>query len=363
MYITSKKFKQGATNSINDLLGLPNLECSNRAVTILKQYIDINEASLKELNTVTILVRRIANKYNTENMSGFYDTFLIPKKTKGVRVINAPKEILKDDFKTIVKLLENNLKLLPHDSAWAYVKGRSIKGALEEHQSNGSRWFLKIDLKDFFGSCNKDFIKTQLSQIYPIGLKPTLIESITDIAILNGGLPQGTPLSPMLTNLIMIPIDYNINKMLGNFSNTQLKQRYIYTRYADDIIISAKEKFDFKIMIQEIENILKNTPLKINKDKIRFGSFAGRNWNLGLMYNKDKQITIGYRNKQRLKTIIHNYVKDPLWDIQDYRWLLGKLSYLESIEPDYAQGLYNYVHTKYNIDLKQDIINNIKRFN
>ena len=66
-----------------------------------------------------------------------------------------------------------------------------------------------------------------------------------------------------------------------------MKQKYIYTRYADDIIISARNKFDYRIILKALNKLFKDTPLSINKEKTRFGSNAGRNWNLGVMCNKD----------------------------------------------------------------------------
>ena len=295
-----------------------------------------------------------------------YKEFKIPKKTHGFRTINAPDDILKPKMAKVAKILSDELQILAHDSAWAYVKGRDVITAMKEHQKNNSRWFLKLDLKDFFGSCSVDFIVQQLEKIYPFAVYPsTMPRIIANFATLNGGLPQGTPLSPMLTNLIMIEIDYKINRLIYDLTQEAglFKQHYVYTRYADDIIISAKNNFKYDIIIEAIDNLLEDTPLTINREKIRYGSSSGRNWNLGIMYNKDNELTIGYREKQKLKVTIYNYIHDGLWPLEDLRWLLGKLNWLHNVQSDYFKGLMNYYKNKYNVDVIKNIISDIKTYN
>ena len=295
-----------------------------------------------------------------------YKEFKIPKKTHGFRTINAPDDILKPKMAKVAKILSDELQILAHDSAWAYVKGRDVITAMKEHQKNNSRWFLKLDLKDFFGSCSTDFIVGQLEKIYPFAIYPsTMPRVIANFATLNGGLPQGTPLSPMLTNLIMVEIDYKINRLIYDLTQEAglFKQNYIYTRYADDIIISAKNNFKYDIIIEAIDNLLEDTPLTINREKVRYGSSSGRNWNLGIMYNKDNELTIGYREKQKLKVTIYNYIHDKLWPLEDLRWLLGKLNWLHNVQPDYFEGLMNYYKNKYNVDVIKNIISDIKTYN
>ena len=245
-------------------------------------------------------------------------------------------------------------------------KGRDVITAMKEHQKNNSRWFLKLDLKDFFGSCSVDFIVGQLEKIYPFAVYPSTIPRvIANFATLNGGLPQGTPLSPMLTNLIMVEIDYKINRLIYDLTQEAglFKQSYVYTRYADDIIISAKNNFKYDIIIEAIDNLLEDTPLTINREKVRYGSSSGRNWNLGIMYNKDNELTIGYREKQKLKVTIYNYIHDGLWPLEDLRWLLGKLNWLHNVQPEYFEGLMNYYKNKYNVDVIKNIISDIKTYN
>lgn len=298
-----------------------------------------------------------------------YHSFKIPKKTKGFRNIDAPNPELKDRQKLIANYIVKDLEVLAHDSAWAYTSGRDVVGAMKEHINNKSRWFLKIDLKNFFGSCTPEFIAKQLKNIYPFGLYADydlMIDALTVVACKDGGLPQGTPLSPIITNLCMVEYDYKMNKLIYELTKKDklLKQKYIYTRYADDIIISAQNKFDYQVLVKAIKKLFKDTPLVINEEKTRFGSNAGRNWNLGVMCNKDNKMTIGYKKKKELKNTIYHYLTDDsIWDLESLRWLLGQLSWLRNVEFEYFQGVVDYYYKKTHINVWTKLIHDIKSYN
>ena len=309
-------------------------------------------------------IDRIYDKYKDIDMHTYYKEFKIPKKTHGFRTINAPNDELKKDLKDIANILIKDFKALSHDCAWAYTSGRDVVGAMKEHVNNKSKWYLKIDLHDFFGSCNPDFIKQQLNKLYTFNFlgSDDIIDEIIKVATLNNGLPQGTPLSPLLTNLIMVEYDYKIIKEIYNATQNNLfKQKYIYTRYADDIIISAKNKFDYKIIVELLKELFKDTPLTINEEKTRFGSSAGRNWNLGIMCNKEDKITVGYKRKQELKAAVNNYMHSEEWELTDLRWLLGQFSWLHNVEPEYYTGINNYFEKKYEVNIVNKLIKDIKR--
>jgi len=285
-----------------------------------------------------------------------YDTFKIPKATGGFREINAPRYILKIYMREVKGALEH-LGVLPHDSAYAYIKNRDCKKAVQRHQEHNANWFLKIDISKFFNNCKPDFIKRQLKQIYPFTLLPNevyneFVDALCRLACLNDELPQGTPLSPLITNWIMIPIDYQINKLLYSLD----EGFYTYTRYADDMLISSIKKFDANEIVNLIKALLleQQTPFTIKDEKTRFGSKAGRNWNLGIMYNKDNKLTIGYRRKRRIKTMLFQFYMGQ----RDYEYVLelnGELAYLKNIEPDYYTGLINSMTNKYQYDFIQNI--------
>lgn len=317
------------------------------------------------LFTLTVLAAKIPNELITcTDLKQFYTTFKIPKATGGFRTINAPNPTLKklqSDFKT---WLEDVCKIQSHDAAHAYVKNRSTLTAMKRHKE--SNYFLKIDIKDFFPGCNKNMIITQLKKVYPLSYLLNQEEILTpfnlllNLCILNDELPQGAPSSPTLTNILMVPFDFELSVSLN-------KQNKIYTRYADDLTISSKTPFKFVNVIETIESIFKtnNYPFIIKKEKTRYGSNAGSNWNLGLMLNKDHNITVGHENKQKFRAKIFQFITDNLttdkkWSIIETQELQGIISYYSNIEPDYVQYVLNKYNRKFHTNVKNMIYEILK---
>jgi len=276
-----------------------------------------------------------------EDMSKHYYSFLIPKKTGGQRKIMAPNDELKHYLRRFVDIIQDDFHILFHDAAYAYTKGRSTTDAVKKHQNNESQWFLKIDLKDFFPSCSYNKVNTALQSIFPLCClydkveTKEALEGMLRLCFVNDELPQGTPASPLLTNLLMLPLDYTIKNRFKDFN----KSYFVYTRYADDILISCKYNFNWRDVVKELDHVLKTMGLTINTEKTRYGNRNGRNWNLGLMLNKDNQITVGHKRKKEIRAMIHNFLEDyhkgEPWSKQDTQIFLGQLSYATQVEPDY----------------------------
>jgi len=260
-------------------------------------------------------------------------------------------------------LFETHMFALYHTTAFAYVRGRSTIDALKRHQRNESKWFLKLDFADFFGSTTPAFVLDMLSMVFPfseIVKYPAGREELTkavSLCFLNNGLPQGTPISPFITNVMMIAIDHKISNGLRNFDN----RRFVYTRYADDLLISCKIDFDMNIVQQFVIDILSgfNSPFTIKKEKTRYGSAAGRNWNLGLMLNNDNRITIGHKRKKSFKAMLDNYIRDRStdnrWSLNDIQVLSGLISYYRMVEKDYINYLLRQCSNKHGVDIEKCI--------
>lgn len=285
-----------------------------------------------------------------ENPKEMYETFRIPKHSGGFREINAPNQVLKEYLRKAKCLFQEELQIRQHNAAYAYIPKRCAKHAIEKHQYNKSKWFLKLDIKDFFTNCKEEFIHNQLKKIFPFSMLYATTEGIKAMnafiarCTLNGGLPQGTPLSPYLTNILMIPIDYALTSLLKQYD----KQYFCYTRYADDLLISSKYDFDWQKIQREVQKILEDTPLRINTQKTRYGSASGRNWNLGLMLNQNNEITIGYKRKREIKqTLLNLCLHSDSWTLTDAQIFQGELAYFQAIEPEYAKYIIQTYEQKY----------------
>lgn len=320
----------------------------------------LNYKILQPLLNAIEEIYTLLEKFKDTHTEEYYE-FQIPKKSGGLRTIDAPTPEFKEALSKTKEIFERKIKCLPHKAAYAYIKNTSVYDAIEQHQKNKSNWYLKIDLKNFFPSCSPELIFNQLIQLYPFYYLPKnhqqLLKEIIDICCLRNGLPQGTPMSPLLTNLLMVPYDYEIYKLLTRGTG----EHFVYTRYADDILISSKKAFNWQELQEQLNKILQ--PFTINKEKTRYGSRAGSNWNLGLMLNKDNNITLGHIKKKTLNAILNNLLKDYAngikWPKEDIYSAQGKLGYLHHVEPEYFEYILNKYETKYDISLKQILKNEL----
>ena len=298
-----------------------------------------------------------------QDRASLYHTFYIPKSSGGLRRIDAPLPELMNALRELKTLFELHMFALYHTTAFAYVRGRSTVNAIKRHQRNESKWFLKLDFADFFGNTTPVFVFDMLSQIFPFSELVKFqagkdeLQKALSLCFLNNGLPQGTPISPFITNVMMIAIDHKISNSLRNFDN----RRFVYTRYADDLLISCKIDFDVNAVQQFVIDTLTkfNAPFTIKKEKTRYGSSAGRNWNLGLMLNNDNQITIGHKRKKEFKAMLDNYMRDrqteARWNHHDIQVLRGLMSYYIMVEKDYINYVVRKCGEKHHADVRKCI--------
>ena len=299
-----------------------------------------------------------------------YRTFHIPKKTGGLREINAPDDDLMNALRTLQVVMKNMMIADHHTSAFAYVEGRSTVDAVKRHQANDSHWFVKFDFHGFFPSTTTDFIISQFRQIYPFALilqradGEQELRKALDLCMLDGGLPQGTPISPFITNVMMIPFDHKMMNALNKFQigdEADKTDRLIYTRYADDICVSCHVTFNWHKVQQFIVDTLHdmNAPFYLNEQKTHYGSRSGKNWILGVMLNKDNDITIGHKNMKYFKATVTNYLLDKkngrAWPLEDVQKFAGNISYYRMIESEAIDRIITAYNAKFEMDLMASI--------
>lgn len=370
MYITTKAGERHANMSLDDLWfgddakEYRGLITSNQTGTITRRG---NLYSAPPANTYAMTVSlSIFNEKYKELMErdrhSLYNTFYIPKSSGGLRRIDAPNDELMAalrELKTIFEL-KFGARWLYHTSAFAYIRNRSTIDCVKKHQLNKSKWFGKFDLHNFFGSSTMEFVMRMLENVYPFAslvmttLGRATLEAALSLCFLDGVLPQGTPMSPMLTNIMMIPFDYHMEQECR-------ARNLVYTRYADDFLISSRDQF----MFRDVEALIKDqldricAPFNLNTQKTRYGSANGANWNFGVMLNKDNQITIGRAKKRQFESMLYAYSKDKKngvnWSLEDVQRLAGLASYYKMVEGDVITRIIHHVSEKQGVDITAEM--------
>lgn len=305
-------------------------------------------------------VDELGKQFDVNNMSKYYRHYTIPKKSGKPRPIDEPNDYLKAYIKEFRTFLEK-CGAKWHTSAYAYVPKRSIRDERECHKARGSRWFEYLDFHNFFGSFTFDYAWNVMQNLYPFCMicesseeNKKKLERCLRLCFLNNGLPQGTTVSPMLTNLLMIPFDFEISRKLAHCDSSQ---PFYYTRYADDICVSARDKFNPQYIENIIRDFLKehNCPFVLNTDKTHFNSISGRNYHLGLCYNAAGNITVGYRKKDSIKAQLTNFALDTKhgteWPLHDVQVLMGNLNFCIQQEPEYFRYVVKHLSEKFGIDI------------
>ena len=247
-------------------------------------------------------------KLKTENQ---YKQFKLPKKSGGERTISAPMGRLKSIQKALSVLLQDCLDEI-YAIRFPYVKKKNLVKPLSlterskrpslshgfernrsiltnAHMHLGKRNVLNIDLEDFFGSFNFGRVRGFFIKNKNFLLNPEIATIIAQIACYQNRLPQGSPCSPVITNLITHSLDIRLAHLAH-------KNACTYTRYADDITFSSRKKiFPETIAKQKNNQIFISKKLRseihragfnINNKKTRLQCKDSRQDVTGLIVNK-----------------------------------------------------------------------------
>ena len=176
-----------------------------------------------------------------------YTAFEIPKRGGGSRTIEAPNEALKHVQRQLYELLRDCMKEIQDRTniqdhiAHGFVPRKSIVTNARRHRHR--RWVFNIDLEDFFPSINFGRVRGFLLKNRDFELHESVATVIAQIACHNNALPQGSPCSPIFSNLIAHVMDIRLVHLAS-------RAGCIYTRYADDLTFSTN-KAEFPAEIAE----------------------------------------------------------------------------------------------------------------
>ncbi len=160
----------------------------------------------------------------TTNPRLSYRPFTIRKRGGGKRRISAPSSALK---KLQRRLLHRYLVEQPiHEAAMAFRAGYSIATHARRHL--GQAIVLTVDLADFFPATAAHRVRGWFREM---GWGGDALQILMRLCVYHGGLPQGAPTSPALSNLVNQPLDEGLSELAGRHGAR-------YSRYSDDLAFS-----------------------------------------------------------------------------------------------------------------------------
>lgn len=273
-----------------------------------------------------------------------YQHFTIPKKSGGRRAISSPKTKLRHAQSW---LLENVLaKIAVHDAAMAFRPACNIAHNAARHV--GANVIVRLDFKDFFPSITFKRVKRLFQHLgFNEGVATIFALLATEsprvaltldgqqhfVAVTERFLPQGACTSPAITNILCRPLD-------ARLSGAARKLDFVYTRYADDLIFSARsEKLNPTAMRELAAKIIAEEKFIINEDKTAILRPCARQTVTGLVVNaqhtENGAPRISRRDSRNFRAFLHQYE------------LRGREAMTEKLGQDalsYARGYLSFIH-------------------
>ena len=243
----------------------------------------------------------------------------IPKPDGGKRKLGIPTVLDRVIQQAMVQVLSPKFEPYFSDNSYGFRPNRSCEKAIItalEFMNDGYDWIVDIDLEKFFDNVPHDKLLRLVSDVVKDGNVVSLVNKFLKAGVMVGnefeetmvGTPQGGPLSPLLSNIILNKLDKELEARGLNF-----------VRYADDIIILVKsEKAANRVMASITDYIERKLGLKVNMTKTKVCKPNGL-----------KYLGFGFYKSNKYEVIPHKESKDKF-----KRKLKGLTKRSESISLD-----------------------------
>lgn len=189
--------------------------------------------------------------------------------------------------------------------SFAYRKGATLLQAVVPHAH--SRAFFQTDLERFFDSITSSLIRSALERaVTPASDLADHIDHVVGLLTINGKLPIGYSTSPILSNACLLGFD----ERLASISK---ERQWIYTRYADDIIISTQDRPAIEAASEVIEGCLAaelGDGFTLNPSKSKLTTIGRKVKMLGLVILPNGTIAIDRDVKNKIESWLHFYISD-----------------------------------------------------
>ena len=192
----------------------------------------------------------------------------IPKPDGGIRQLGIPTVLDRFIQQAVMQVLQRSWDRTFSDNSYGFRPGRSAHQAVAKAQqyiAAGYGWVVDLDLEKFFDRVNHDKLMARLARRIRDKRLLKLIRAFLRAGVMEGGLvspidegtPQGGPLSPLLSNIVLDELD------------RELEQRgHRFVRYADDCnIYGRSQRAGERVMKSVSEFITRKLKLKVNEQK------------------------------------------------------------------------------------------------
>ncbi|MDR0534145.1 MAG: reverse transcriptase family protein [Verrucomicrobiales bacterium] len=259
--------------------------------------------TLEHLSQVTrVSVRVLLNSVNRKREAANYRMYAIRKRSGGRRFIHS----VSAELFLVQQFINQEIlqKCVPHNTSYAFHPTGGIRKCASMHC--GARWLFKFDLEDFFYSVTeldvykifqslgyRNLLAFEFSRLCTTIRLPKsfqrrigALDSYEWLPYVKNGigvLPQGAPTSPMLSNLVARELD----EKLYDYA---LERGLVYTRYADDITLSASSlssRAEIGKIIRTTINCIRKAGFRENVRKIQVAGPGSRKVVLGLLVDGD----------------------------------------------------------------------------
>lgn len=238
-----------------------------------------------------------------------YSHFKIQKRNGNSRSIHAPVPEIKKLQKKLAILLQ--ALHVPKLSSHGFLADRNVKTNALPHIKK--KFVFNIDLKNFFETVHFGRVKN-LFMSRAVDAPHNVATVMAHLCCFNGRLAQGAPTSPIISNMICLKLDAQLQALAH-------REKCHYTRYADDITFSftcSKNKLPKDILVYSeldivsagrgLEIIIEANGFKINPDKTRIRHKSQRQLVTGLTVNEFPNVSREYiRRTSAMINALHKY--------------------------------------------------------
>ena len=194
----------------------------------------------------------------------------IPKPNGGVRKLGIPTVMDRVIEQAITQVITPMFEPSFHENSYGFRPNRRCEQAivrLLELFNDGFVWVVDIDLEKFFDNVPQDKLMSYVGRVIHDGDTESLIRKYLKAGVMNQGkyeptdvgTPQGGNLSPLLSNIMLNELDYELDHRHLNF-----------VRYADDVVIVLKSKAAATRVMYSITSwIERKLGLKVNATKTK----------------------------------------------------------------------------------------------